>query len=129
MITIKKNLIHNPSEGLTCYTPSKTQQQFKEECDVNNILRNYVSTGVLTHVNEREPIYGDFTEVPKDYGEMINLIHESEEKFASLPSDIRKRFDENPANMINFLQDEKNMDEAIKLGLVKPVEKVEKSVE
>ena len=30
--------------------PSRTKQAFKEECDVNNILRKYEKTGLITHV-------------------------------------------------------------------------------
>ena len=120
---IRKNLIHEPSEGFTCNTPSRTCQEFKDECDVNNILRNYVSTGVLTHVSDKEPVFGDFSEVPSDYGEALALIQRSREQFEALPSEVRERFDNQPVNLIKFLQDEKNKDEAIKLGLVKkPVE-------
>lgn len=122
---IRKNLVHEPSEGLTCFTPSRTQQQFKEECDVNNILRNYVSTGVLNHVSEIAPEFGDFSEVPSDYGEALALIEKSNEEFMKFPSEVRERFDNKPVNLINFLQDEKNLDEAVKLGLIKQPEMAE----
>lgn len=122
-VKIRKNLIHVPSAGLDCLTPSRTQQQFKEECDVNNILRHYVNTGVLNHVSQVPPEFGDYSQMPDDYGEAIALIKKSEEDFALLPSEVRVRFDNKPVNLINFLQDEKNRDEAVKLGLVKkPVE-------
>lgn len=120
---IRKNLVYKPFVGLDCISPSRTQQQFKEECDVNNILRNYVNTGVLTHTSDILPEFGDFTQVPEDYGEALALIARSEEQFGMLPSEVRERFDNKPVNLVKFLQDEKNRDEAIKLGLVnKPVE-------
>ena len=121
---IRKNLIHEPSDGLDCLTPSRTQQQFKDECDVNNILRNYVNTGILTHTAAVAPEFGDFSEMPADYGEALALIHKSEEQFAMLPSEVRERFDNRPANLISFLQDVNNREEAEKLGLVnkRPVE-------
>lgn len=115
---IRKNLIHEPSEGLTCVSPSRTQQQFKDECDVNNILKNYVNTGVLTHTNGLEPVFGDFSTLPSDYGEALALIEKSKEQFAALPSNIRDRFDNNPLFLVKFLQDENNRKEAEKLGLV-----------
>lgn len=99
-------------------TPSRTQQQFKEECDVNNILRNYVSTGVLTHVSDVAPEFGDYSEVPSDYGEALELIRRSNDEFMTLPSEVRERFDNQPVNLIKFLQDENNREEAEKLGLV-----------
>ena len=116
---IRKNLVHVPSVGLDCVSPSRTQQQFKEECDVNNILRNYVNTGVLTHTSAVAPEFGDFSQMPEDYGEALALIAKSKEQFDMLPSDVRERFDNQPVNLINFLQDEKNIEEAVKLGLVK----------
>lgn len=126
---IRKNLIHEPKVGIICETPSRTQQQFKEECDVNNILRNYVNTGILTHTSVVAPQFGDFADMPSDYGEALALIHESEERFKALPSEVRERFDNKPVNLIQFLQNENNREEAEKLGLVnrRPVENVKDS--
>lgn len=119
---IRKNLVHEPSKGFTCMTPSRTVPDFKDDCDTNVILSRYVNTGVLTHTNPAQPMYGDFSEVPQDYGEALRLIESSKEKFDALPSDVREKFDSNPYNLIKFLGDEKNRDEAVKLGLVKPPE-------
>lgn len=47
-------------EGITFNEPSMAQQHFKDECDVNNILRKYESTGLVTHVANGTPSYGDF---------------------------------------------------------------------
>jgi phage internal scaffolding protein len=38
----------------------------------------------------------------------------------ALPAQIRSRFDNDPAKLIDFLENEQNHDEAIKLGLVNP---------
>lgn len=115
---IRKNLVHEQSEGLTCMTPSRTDQTMKDECDVNIILQKYCSTGVLTHTQDREPLFGDFSQVPSDYGEALELMKKSKEMFMELPSGVRDRFDNKPELLVKFLQDEKNKDEAIKLGLV-----------
>lgn len=115
---IRKNLVHVVSDGLICITPSRTQQQFKDECNVNNILRNYVSTGILSHVSDQVPQFGDFSQLPSDYGEALALIERSREEFMTLPSEVRERFDSNPLNLVKFLQDENNREEAEKLGLV-----------
>ena len=124
-MVIRKNLVHEQSEGFVCISPSRTQQQFKEECDVNNILRNYVNTGVLTHTSDREPVFGDFSELPADYGEALALIEKSREQFNELPSEVREKFDSNPLNLVQWLQDEKNKDEAIRLGLINEPVKAE----
>lgn len=107
-------------KGLTCETPSLTQQQFKEECDINNIIARYETTGLLTdplHPGTRIPQFGDFSNVP-DYLHAQTIIARTREAFEALPSKIRDRFDNDPALMLEFLQDESNREEAVKLGLV-----------
>lgn len=114
---IRKNLVHEPSEGLTCLDPSRTQGQFKDDCDINIIIDRYVKSGVpIPPAPEAQ--YMDLSSMPADFGEMCNIINKAEEAFAALPAKVRDRFDNNPTEMVKFLQDEKNKDEAIKLGLV-----------
>lgn len=107
-------------KGLTCETPSLTQQQFKEECDINNIIARYETTGLLTdplHPGTRMPQFGDFSNVP-DYLHAQTIIARTREAFEALPSKIRDRFDNDPAQMLEFLQDESNREEAVKLGFI-----------
>ena len=67
-------------------------------------------------------MFGDFSQVPSDYGEALELMHKSREMFMELPSNIRDRFDNRPELLVKFLQDESNRKEAEELGLVnKPV--------
>ncbi len=116
---IRKNLIHERSEGFTCMTPSRTVQDQKDETDVNFILKTYCDTGVLIHASGKPPIFGDFSKMPQDYGEALAVLEESRERFMELPSNVRDRFDNKPENLVKFLEDEANYDEALKLGLVK----------
>jgi phage internal scaffolding protein len=44
----------------------------------------------------------------------------AEDEFDALPAQIRARFENEPANLIDFLSNEQNRDEAEKLGLVNP---------
>lgn len=118
---IRKNLVHEESKGYVCETPSKTQTQFTAECDVNNIIYNYTRTGVLMHMTNRIPIYGDFSEVPQDYAECLATVAAAQDNFASLPSNIRDRFGNDPKNLLAFLNDSGNREEAVKLGLVDEV--------
>lgn len=95
---------------------SRTQQQFKSAVNVNNIIARYSSTGVLPQ-DRREAFYGDFSVVP-DFQERRQVIINAENAFMALPSKLRKRFNNNAGELMEFLQDEKNLDEAIALGLV-----------
>ena len=38
---------------------SRTRQEFKEECDINNIMRKYKQSGLVEHVKEYGGRYGD----------------------------------------------------------------------
>ena len=102
--------------GVACEEPSLAQQHFKDECDINNILRQFNITGLLPEA-PLSPRYGDFTGVT-DYHSALNAVIAAEDGFMTLPADIRSRFLNDPANLINFLDDESNKDEAIKMGLI-----------
>lgn len=96
---------------------SKTQQQFKDECDINNIMKKYSDTGVFTHLTSKSGAYGDFTEIP-DYQGSLDTVLRAQDAFSSLPADVRYRFGNDPGSLISFLADDKNYEEALKLGLV-----------
>ena len=107
--------------GLHCEDASLAQQHFKDECDINNILRQFNITGMLPE-QAVSPRYGDFTGIG-DYHTALNRVIAAEDEFMSLPATIRARFENDPAQLIDFLDKPENKDEAIKLGLVnKPVE-------
>ena len=42
---------------------------------------------------------------------------QAQQSFESLPSELRGRFENDPAKLIDFLSDERNNAEAVKLGL------------
>lgn len=96
--------------------PSMTQQHHKPHCDVNNILNKYRTTGMLTHINQKQPIYGDFSNLPS-YQEALDTVLKAHSTFMDLPSEVRRKFGNNPELLMNFLKDENNNEEAIKLGL------------
>jgi len=107
--------------GLHCEDASLAQQHFKDECDINNILRQFNITGLLPEA-PLSPRYGDFTGIG-DYHTALTQVIAAEDEFLSLPATLRARFENDPAQLIEFLDKPENLDEAISLGLVnKPVE-------
>lgn len=97
---------------------SLTQQQFKEECDINEIVRRFGLTGQLPEV-VRIPQSGDFTGIT-DFKSAMDAVIAAEAKFMELPAAIRQRFGHDPQRLIDFMEDDKNLEEARKLGLVNP---------
>lgn len=110
--------------------PSMTKQSFKDECDINRLMAKYETTGVIDHVNRRMPEYGDFAGVVS-YQDSLNIVLDAREVFAALPARLRDRFGNDPGQYLAFIDDPKNKDEAIKLGMIKappaepPPQKVE----
>jgi phage internal scaffolding protein len=109
--------------GLHCEDATLAQQQFKEECDINNIMEKFGMTGLIPQA-PLTASYGDFTGV-NDYHTALNAIIAAEEQFDALPAQLRARFDNDPANLIDFMENPENRSEAENLGLVVPAVKTE----
>jgi len=103
--------------ALTGFEPSKTQQHFKNQVNINTIVNRYKKTGIMPNMNAARALYGDFSGVTDYQGALEGVIN-AESQFMALPSQIRKRFGNNPLELLDFLQDENNKEEAIKLGLI-----------
>lgn len=95
---------------------SLTDQSQKKACDINEIVRRYKKTGQLTHTTERQPLYQDVSKIPDLIG-ALEQVTKAQEAFMSIPSQLRKRLNNDPANLIEYLNDSKNDEEAIKLGI------------
>lgn len=98
------------------------QQQFKEEADINVLVRRFGLTGQMPG-NFAMPMAGDFSEVG-DFQSSMELLVRAQEEFMRIPAELRARFANDPQRLYDFLGDAGNRDEAIKLGLIpKPVER------
>jgi len=95
-----------------------TEQNHKDETDINQIVRKYNKTGLIDHLNQFEKQYGDMTGY--DYQDAMNTIAAANTMFEGLPSAIRNKFDNDPAKFINFVDDEANADKLVEMGLAKP---------
>lgn len=106
---------------------SLTQQSFKDECDINEIVRRFGLTGQLPE-NFRAPVSGDFTGIT-DFQSAMNAVVRAQEEFDSLPAATREFFANDPQRLMDFVNDDKNRDKALELGLIpKPLEKTRDSV-
>lgn len=113
-------IVYDPQNDPKCI--SRTQQHFKEEADINNIMRRYAKTGILTdpaHVSNRKPSFADFTMQPA-YQEMQNQIAFVVQEFEKLPADQRLQFGNSPENYLAYITEDK--ERAIKEGLIQKEE-------
>ena len=102
--------------GLVCPEPTMAQQQFRDEADINTIMERFGRTGELV-APVRMPQYGDFTGV-SDYQTALNAVIEAQASFDALPANVRARFENDPGQFVEFCLDDKNREEAVRLGLV-----------
>ena len=101
---------------------SVSQSRYQAECDINTIVRRFGLTGDLP-VNAAMPTSGDFTGI-SDFHSALNMVREAEEAFMAFPASVRERFGHDPQQLMAFLENADNRDEAVKLGLVSaPVER------
>lgn len=99
------------------HDPSKADQTMKDECDVNNIMDRFMKTGQITHLKSKQGQFADVSE----YGDLFETtlkVQEAEKAFMALPSQLRKKLNNDPRELPNYLSDPKNRDEAIKYGLI-----------
>lgn len=101
---------------LECKDPSLTQQSFKDDADINVMLEKFKVTGVLPQ-GVIMPTYGDFSGV-NDYRTAREAMLKAEHAFMDMPANVRARFDNDPQAFLEFCADDKNREEAIRLGLV-----------
>jgi len=96
--------------------PSMTEQSHKKACNINTIMAK-IRKGHAVPMSPGEPIFGDFTKC-NDFQTAQNAVLEAHDRFMSLPSDVRRRFGNQPNNLLEFLEDPANLEEAVELGLV-----------
>lgn len=69
-------------------------ESFRPTTDMAYILKE-LSLGNLQILNQREPQYGDFTQLPKSLAEAMQLQIDAERQFYELPLDVRNKFNNN----------------------------------
>lgn len=115
----KRYDVYVPSDGFVNEEPSLTKQSFKDECDVNKIVAAFDVSGVMP-VGQTggtvTPQFGDFASIP-DLAGVYAAIDKAKSDFDVMPLEIRERFNYNPELFLSFVNNPKNLDEMIRLGI------------
>lgn len=99
-----------------CEGQGRTHQEFKDDCDINLIIAKAEAGIPIDHISLNPPMYGDFSNVD-DFLEQKIRIKQANDAFTALPAWIRAKFNHDPSELLGFLMDSANDDEAIELGL------------
>lgn len=107
-----------------CDDPSLTRQEFKDDCDLAKIVKRFAATPEGRDALARaqgfvDSRFEDVSNVP-DYQTSLEYIKRADEAFMQLPGEVRRRFNHNPAEFLNFVDNPKNLDELRSMGLAKP---------
>lgn len=98
--------------------PALTQQHHAESADLNIIVGRFgVKDVAIPAAAADANYYGDFTDVP-DFREALDNTREAIERFNALPASVRSRFNNDPVQLFEFVTDEANAEESVKLGLL-----------
>ena len=95
---------------------SVTEQSHLESTDINKIFHESNHSPEIL-IPESPPTFGDFSSVA-DFTEMQNRVADAISGFEKLPSETRAFFDHNPANLVEFMNNPDNAQDAIDMGLI-----------
>jgi len=115
----------DPRPQVRCDPDKGAKQSFKEECDINTILRRHRQGAMLTHVNANRGVFADVTGF-SDYREVLDRVERAGVYFAGLSSEVRSRFENDPATFLDFVADPRNRDALVELGLGPAIEEAPK---
>ncbi|QCS36579.1 minor capsid protein [Capybara microvirus Cap3_SP_469] len=93
-------------------------QSFKDECDVESIIKKYNMIGDPSILNVRDTYYGDFTNMPRTLAEVHKMSIEASEYFNSLPLEVRREFNFNEGEFYAQIGSDKYYDVFKKAGLL-----------
>lgn len=100
--------------------PSMTKQSFKEECDINNIVRRFEATGQIDHINQAHA-QGYYDDLPSglDLQAGLEMIRQAEGAFMALPAHVRAEFENDPVQFVEAFTNpsEAQQERFIALGL------------
>lgn len=101
----------------TSKQPSRTEVSHSKNVNINSIMKKYFKTGLLQQAAGAR--YGDFTTCT-DYQDAVNRVLQANDQFMELPSEIRTMFQNDPSQLIDFVNDPTNKQKAIDMGLLPP---------
>ena len=96
------------------------EQSHKDEVNINNIVKRHGVDLIAKTAALQQFTYDDNPN--NDFHETMNMILKAKDSFSSVPSEIRKQFDNDPAKFMDFIHNGDNQQQLIDWGLAKAPE-------
>lgn len=96
--------------------PGRTQQHFKNECDVNRIVSRFAETGLPPTFAKGEGQYGFAS--AQTFTEAMHIVAAATSEFEGLPSNVRAHFNNDPTAFLDAADDPERRSEFVRLGLL-----------
>ncbi len=90
------------------YEDGRTKQSFKNETDINQILKRAQKSGTISHLNKHEAHYGDFAGF--DFFDAQLQLAAGRTIFDDLPVELRREFNQSPGEFFEYVNDPANVD-------------------
>jgi hypothetical protein len=100
--------------------PSLTRQEFRDECDINTIMARYDGFLADPMRQVRDPVYYDFTTMPNNLLDAMDVMAKGMAAFMTLPATVRREFDNDAAAFVDFASDPVNLPQMRTWGLAAP---------
>lgn len=101
--------------------PTDTEQHHVNDTDINQIVGKFIKTGLIPQV-QSEKTFRDVSG-GLSYQDTLDILNDANARFSALSAKIRRRFNDNPHEFLEFVDDKDNYDEAVKLGIFLPAQK------
>ncbi len=97
------------------YNDGRTKQSFRDETDINKIIKRAEKTGTISHLTKHKGSYGDFADF--DYFDNLQKLTRGREIFDDLPAELRNEFQNSPAQFFDYVNAPENKE---RLGQLLP---------
>jgi len=100
--------LHKKPEVRRYSRHGRTKQSYKDSCDINQLLERGAREGGLSHLVKHGARYGDFAMI--DWENMQHTLAEGQQIFNELPAELKREFNQDPAEFFGFVNDPANKD-------------------
>lgn len=111
------SIIRN-SQSIVDWGELITEQSHKDTVNINNIIKKHGVDLIAKTTALQQFVYDDVT--GNDFQESMNMLIKARDSFETLPSELRKRMDNDPAKFMDWIHNPDNHQEMISMGLMEP---------